>query len=39
MVGRLIEIANSAYQYPPIFKQLWHTQLTKEGVAEQYGNM
>src|SRR3974390_2984304 len=25
MVGRLIQVANSAYQYPLIFKQLWHT--------------
>jgi fatty-acyl-CoA synthase len=25
MVGRLIHITKSAYQYPLIFKQLWHT--------------
>ena len=25
MVGRLIQTAQSAYQYPLIFKQLWHT--------------
>jgi fatty-acyl-CoA synthase len=25
MVGRLIQITQSAYQYPLIFKQLWHT--------------
>jgi fatty-acyl-CoA synthase len=25
MVGRLIEVTKSAYQYPLIFKQLWHT--------------
>src|SRR6202166_514967 len=25
MVGRLIQTARSAYQYPLIFKQLWHT--------------
>ena len=25
MVGRLIQTAKSAYQYPLIFKQLWHT--------------
>jgi fatty-acyl-CoA synthase len=27
MVGRLIQVAKSAYQYPLIFKQLWHTLL------------
>src|SRR5258708_33819776 len=27
MVGRLIQVARSAYQYPLIFKQLWHTPL------------
>ena len=27
MVGRLIQVAKSAYQYPLIFKQLWHTPL------------
>src|SRR5258708_18537091 len=26
MVGRLIQTAKSAYQYPLILKQLWHTQ-------------
>src|SRR5260370_21170069 len=25
MVGRLIQATKSAYQYPLIFKQLWHT--------------
>src|SRR5258707_3301236 len=25
MVGRLIQTTKSAYQYPLIFKQLWHT--------------
>src|ERR1700745_3215292 len=25
MVGRLIEVTKAAYQYPLIFKQLWHT--------------
>jgi fatty-acyl-CoA synthase len=25
MAGRLIQTAESAYQYPLIFKQLWHT--------------
>jgi fatty-acyl-CoA synthase len=25
MVGRLIQVTKSAYQYPLIFKQLWHT--------------
>ena len=25
MVGRLIQSAKSAYQFPLIFKQLWHT--------------
>ena len=25
MVGRLIQVAKSAYQYPLILKQLWHT--------------
>lgn len=25
MVGRLIQVTNSAYQYPLILKQLWHT--------------
>jgi hypothetical protein len=25
MIGRLIQTAKSAYQYPLIFKQLWHT--------------
>ncbi len=27
MVGRLIEVAKSAYQYPLLLKQLWHTPL------------
>ena len=27
MTGRLIQVAKSAYQYPLIFKQLWHTPL------------
>jgi fatty-acyl-CoA synthase len=27
MAGRLIQVTNSAYQYPLIFKQLWHTPL------------
>src|ERR1700751_1443228 len=27
MVGRLIQVAKSAYQYPLIFKQMWHTPL------------
>src|ERR1700720_997564 len=27
MVGRLIQVAQSAYQYPLLFKQLWHTTL------------
>jgi fatty-acyl-CoA synthase len=27
MAGRLIQVARSAYQYPLIFKQLWHTPL------------
>ncbi len=27
MVGRLIQVAKSAYQYPLLFKQLWHTPL------------
>ena len=27
MVGRLIQATKSAYQYPLIFKQLWHTPL------------
>ena len=27
MVGRLIQVTKSAYQYPLIFKQLWHTPL------------
>ena len=29
MVGRLIQVAKSAYQYPLIFKQLWHTPLSQ----------
>ena len=27
MTGRLIQVAKSAYQYPLILKQLWHTPL------------
>ena len=27
MVGRLIQVAKSAYQYPLLFKQLWHTPV------------
>ena len=27
MAGRLIQVTNSAYQYPLIVKQLWHTPL------------
>ena len=27
MVGRLVQVARSTYQYPLIFKQLWHTPL------------
>jgi fatty-acyl-CoA synthase len=29
MVGRLIQVAKSAYQYPLILKQLWHTPLVQ----------
>ena len=29
MVGRLIQTARSAYQYPLIFKQLWHTPFVQ----------
>src|SRR6201987_4588399 len=29
MVGRLIQVAKSAYQYPLIVKQLWHTPLVQ----------
>ena len=29
MVGRLIQTTKSAYQYPFIFKQLWHTPLVQ----------
>ncbi|TYL97789.1 fatty acid--CoA ligase [Bradyrhizobium rifense] len=29
MVGRLIQTAKSAYQFPLIFKQLWHTPLVQ----------
>lgn len=29
MVGRLIQVAKSAYQYPLIFKQLLHTPLLR----------
>src|SRR5215831_269150 len=34
MVGKLIQIAKSAYQYPLIFKQLWHTPLTQSPDQE-----
>src|SRR6516162_699891 len=34
MVGRLIQVANSAYQYPLIFKQLWHTPLVQSPDQE-----
>src|SRR6476659_11415395 len=33
MVGRLIQTAKSAYQYPLIFKQLWHTPLPDQEVV------
>jgi fatty-acyl-CoA synthase len=29
MVGRLIQVTKSAYQYPLIFKQLWHTPFVQ----------
>jgi fatty-acyl-CoA synthase len=34
MVGRLIQIAKSAYQYPLILKQLWHTPLLQSPDQE-----
>ena len=34
MVGRLIQVAKSAYQYPLIFKQLWHTPLLQSPDQE-----
>jgi fatty-acyl-CoA synthase len=34
MVGRLIQVANSAYQYPLVFKQLWHTPLVQSPDQE-----
>jgi fatty-acyl-CoA synthase len=34
MVGRLIQVANSAYQYPLIFKHLWHTPLVQSPDQE-----
>jgi fatty-acyl-CoA synthase len=34
MVGRLIQVAKSAYQYPLIFKQLWHTPLAQASDQE-----
>ena len=34
MVGRLIQVAISAYQYPLIFKQLWHTPLVQSPDQE-----
>jgi fatty-acyl-CoA synthase len=34
MVGRLIQVAKSAYQYPLLFKQLWHTPLLHAGDQE-----
>jgi fatty-acyl-CoA synthase len=34
MVGRLIQIAKSAYQYPLILKQLWHTPLMQSPDQE-----
>src|SRR5262244_498354 len=34
MVGKLIQVANSAYQYPLIFKQLWHTPLVQSPDQE-----
>src|SRR5258707_1705884 len=34
MVGRLIQTAKSAYQYPLIFKQLWHTPLVQASDQE-----
>jgi fatty-acyl-CoA synthase len=34
MVGRLIQVAKSAYQYPLIFKQLWHTPRVQASDQE-----
>jgi fatty-acyl-CoA synthase len=34
MVGRLIQTAKSAYQYPLIFKQLWHTPQVQAQAQE-----
>jgi fatty-acyl-CoA synthase len=34
MTGRLIQVAKSAYQYPLIVKQLWHTPLTQSPDQE-----
>src|SRR5947209_17473618 len=34
MVGRLIQTARSAYQYPLIFKQLWHTPRVQAADQE-----
>jgi fatty-acyl-CoA synthase len=34
MTGRLIQVAKSAYQYPLIFKQLWHTPLMQSPDQE-----
>ena len=34
MVGRLIQVARSAYQYPLILKQLWHTPLLQSPDQE-----
>src|SRR4029077_7906466 len=34
MVGRLIQVAKSAYQYPLILKQLWHTPLLQSPDQE-----
>lgn len=34
MVGRLIQVAKSAYRYPLILKQLWHTPLLQSPEQE-----
>jgi len=34
MVGRLIQVAKSAYRYPLILKQLWHTPLLQSPDQE-----
>jgi fatty-acyl-CoA synthase len=34
MTGRLIQVAKTAYQYPLIVKQLWHTPLTQSPDQE-----